>query len=214
MPPAVMRFWLGHDTRVLVGEDDEGGGGSVNVSLEFSSVMDCGSVTRSVSLDVSSFGHGLSSSAPPSIQNVGLMVDEGTWTIPGAAQTVYVWNATVVDFPDGVLVLTVDNPLLVSGAVDHLLLRKGRSGNVMVFHYNNSALTFENGEYMFTHSEDEADLFRYSMDFGLTWTNWSAWEDTTKVEMAFFLRGRMCFGTVCTFTMTGLIFLGRNYYRN
>ncbi|KIK57319.1 glycoside hydrolase family 13 protein [Collybiopsis luxurians FD-317 M1] len=84
MPPAVTRFWPGHDARILV-DESERDVGSVNVSLEFR--------------------HGSSS---PSIQNVvcGPLTDSGTGSVPGAAQTVWVWNAKIEDFPDGVLSLT------------------------------------------------------------------------------------------------------------
>ncbi|KAF5383371.1 hypothetical protein D9757_008431 [Collybiopsis confluens] len=188
-PPALTGFVPGHDARVLA--DD--GTTAVNVSLKFSVEMDCGGVTNSVSLNMSSSGHGSS----PSITNVvcGPATDSGlaTGSVSGAAQTVWVWNATVTDFPDGVLVLTVNNPSssggLSTGAVDHLLLRKGRSGNVMVFpmnDYNSSALTFDHGQFTYTHSAYGADMFRYSMDFGQTWTNWTNWEDSTTLNMSFF----------------------------
>lgn len=52
--------------------------------------------------------------------------------------------------------------------------------------YNNSALTFADNEYKYTHSAFGADQFRYSMDFGQTWTNWTEWEDLTSVNTSFF----------------------------
>lgn len=52
--------------------------------------------------------------------------------------------------------------------------------------YNSSALTFENGVYTYTHSAYGADMFRYSMDFGQTWTNYTNWEDVTSVDMGLF----------------------------
>ena len=57
--------------------------------------------------------------------------------------------------------------------------------------YNTSALVFKNGEYTFTHSAYGADMFRYSIDFGQTWTNYSNWEDTTTLNMSFFADSNM-----------------------
>ncbi|KAE9411209.1 modular protein with glycoside hydrolase family 13 and glycosyltransferase family 5 domains [Gymnopus androsaceus JB14] len=123
-------------------ETPPAGSMSINISLEFSTAMDCDSVTSSVSLNI----------ATGSIQSV--------------SQTEWVWNATVENVPDGILTLTVDNPSsasgLSTGAVDHLLLRKGQSGNVMVFpnnDYNTSALV--------------------------------NWEDTTTLNMSFFADSNM-----------------------
>src|SRR5437016_13657191 len=70
--------------------------------------------------------------------------------------------------------------------VDHFLLRKGGTDNVMVFpnnDYDNSgSFTFANGKYSFVHKAYGADLFRYSWNYGRNWTDWKAWEDTTVID--------------------------------
>ncbi len=74
-------------------------------------------------------------------------------------------------------------------SVDHLLLRKGSAGNVMVFpenDYNNSALTNSDGKFQFTHTAYGADMFRYSWNYGQNWTNWTNWEDTTTIDTSKF----------------------------
>ncbi len=53
--------------------------------------------------------------------------------------------------------------------------------------YDKSGFTFTNGHYEYTHKAYGADMFRYSGNFGKTWTDWKAWEDTTTIEKAFFV---------------------------
>jgi len=75
-------------------------------------------------------------------------------------------------------------------AVDHLLLRKGASDNVLVFPDNDydtsGAFTFSDGQYSFTHKALGADQFRYSWNFGKNWTDWHDWEDTTFINQSTF----------------------------
>ncbi|KAJ4474841.1 modular protein with glycoside hydrolase family 13 and glycosyltransferase family 5 domains [Lentinula aciculospora] len=188
-PPALTLFTPGHDARIL--SSSSNGTENVDVSLGFNSDMDCDTVTNSISLSMSSSGHG----SPPSIGNVScLSISPSDSTgLAGVPQTAWVWNATLTNLPDGLLTIAVDSPSSAggvgTGATDHLILRKGQSGNVMIFpnnDYNNSALVSTNNEYMYTHSAFGADQFRYSLDFGQTWTNWTQWEDVTTVNQSFF----------------------------
>lgn len=74
-------------------------------------------------------------------------------------------------------------------AIDHLMLRKGTSQNVMIFpeaDYDNDAFQASNGQFTFTHKAFGADSFRYSWNWGKNWTTWQAWEDTTTIESSVF----------------------------
>src|ERR1700733_7081485 len=74
--------------------------------------------------------------------------------------------------------------------VDHFLLRKGASNNVMVFpssdYDTNNSFTFSNGQYSFAHNAYGADTFRYSWNFGKNWTSWQNWEDNTVMNASLF----------------------------
>jgi len=48
--------------------------------------------------------------------------------------------------------------------------------------YNSSSFGFTNGQYSFTHKAYGADMFRYSWNFGMNWTQWTSWEDTTYIQ--------------------------------
>jgi hypothetical protein len=67
------------------------------------------------------------------------------------------------------------------------MIRKGSAANVMVFpdsDYDNSAFRVSNtsGQYLFFHRALGADMFRYSLDFGMNWTNWTKWEDISVID--------------------------------
>ncbi|KAL0581705.1 hypothetical protein V5O48_000287 [Marasmius crinis-equi] len=182
--PALTKFSPGHDARILStkGIDD------IDISLEFNTEMDCDKVTNSISLEMSSSGHG----DVPTISGVkcGAAEDPATGgRVQGVSVTTWAWNATLKNLPDGVLRITVNNPSRYggdasTGAVDHLLLRKGASDNVMIFPENDytNGLTYSNGHLQYMHRALGADLFRYSMNFGMNYTNWTRWEDVTAIN--------------------------------
>jgi alpha-1,3-glucan synthase len=69
------------------------------------------------------------------------------------------------------------------------MVRKGASNNVMVFpeaNYDNSAFGILDGDYTFTHRALGADMFRYSWNFGKSWTEWNSWEDVTTIDSSVF----------------------------
>ncbi|KAF5390171.1 hypothetical protein D9757_002866 [Collybiopsis confluens] len=186
-PPALTGFTPGHDYRI----NSETSGASVDISLEFNTDMDCQSVTQSITLSMS----GINGGSTPSISNVncGAMTSSRNVVVQGVSRTQWSWNATLTNFPDGILNITITKPSAsngnTTGSVDTLLLRKGLPNNVMVFpenDYNASALTKQGDDYMFTHSAYGAEMFRYSWNFGQNWTNWTTWEATTTVNLTAF----------------------------
>ncbi|KAK2466883.1 hypothetical protein APHAL10511_001141 [Amanita phalloides] len=190
--PALTKFKPGHDYRLLAAPGDSNAS-AVDISLEFNTAMDCNSVTNSISLSMSSSGKG----GNPTITNVICNVTQNPEPslITGVSVSMWTWSATVQGVPDGILTITINQPSAASGnqttqAVDHLLLRKGGSDNVMIFpdkDYDTSgAFTFSNDQYSFTHRAFGADKFRYSWNFGRNWTDWQNWEDTTLISRSTF----------------------------
>ncbi|EEB87798.1 hypothetical protein MPER_14708 [Moniliophthora perniciosa FA553] len=131
-PPALTRFWPGHDARVL----NEGGNVTeVEISLEFNTEMNCAGVSGAIALEMASSGRG----GVPRVAGVkcDVVVGGGQGQVQGVSMSVWAWNATLVDFPDGVLTITVNNAPTQdgkggTGVVDHLMLRKGAADNVMI----------------------------------------------------------------------------------
>ena len=105
--PALTKFVPGHDHRILVNSADADAE-TVDISFEFNTVMDCDSVTKSLSLNMSSSGKG----GIPTINDVKCenVVNADPARIPGGSVSIWSWSAKLGDFPDGVLTLTLNNP--------------------------------------------------------------------------------------------------------
>jgi alpha-1,3-glucan synthase len=110
--PALTKFLPGHDYRILANPNDANAT-AVNISLEFNVEMDCNSVTQSLSLNMSSSGHG----GAPTITNIqcGNVQNPLPPTLSGVAVSSWSWSATLTNFPDGVLTLTLNNPFTQNG---------------------------------------------------------------------------------------------------
>ncbi|KAJ7285792.1 modular protein with glycoside hydrolase family 13 and glycosyltransferase family 5 domains [Mycena rebaudengoi] len=170
--PALTKFTPGHDARLQVKPTDTNAT-TMDVSFEFNVEMNCDSVTKSMTFDLSSSGKG------------GNVTVGKPWK----------WSTTLTNFADGILAITLNNPStevgkLSTGTVDKVLVRKGGESNVMVFPENEydtaSSFDFSNGQYTFAHKAYGADKFRYSWNFGQNWTQWAAWEDTTTIPQSVF----------------------------
>ena len=111
--PVLTKFVPGHDYRILANPTDTNGT-TVNISFEFNVPMQCDSVTKSLSLNMSSSGHG----STPNINNVqcGDVQNASPSKISGAPVSTWAWSATLTDFPDGVLTLTLNNPSAQNGS--------------------------------------------------------------------------------------------------
>lgn len=105
--PAITKFSPGHDHRILANAGDVNAT-TVDITLEFNVPMDCQGVSQSVSLNMTSSGKG----GQPTVTNVrcGAVSNPDPAKIVGADVSAWSWSATLTNFPDGVLTLTVDNP--------------------------------------------------------------------------------------------------------
>ncbi|KAF9483766.1 modular protein with glycoside hydrolase family 13 and glycosyltransferase family 5 domains [Pholiota conissans] len=191
-PPYITRFVPGHDARLMANPGDVNAT-TVDISLEFNTAMDCQAVTKSISFNMSSSAKGNA----PTIQNAhcSAVQSQNTSTLSGVSFSTFAWFGTLTNFPDGVLTISVNNPVSSDGTnstntIDHFLLRKGAPNNVMVFPENdydtNSSFTLSGDKYTFTHRAYGADMFRYTWNFGQNWTDWTNWEDVTTIEKSVF----------------------------
>lgn len=193
--PAMTKFLPGHDARIHA-EAGDANATTIDITFEFSQLMDCDSVTQAISFNMSSSGHG----GNPTILSSSIScvnIDPSNADPPkivGAAISAWSWSGTLQNVPDGILDIIVTNATnqaktQSTGATDHLLLRKGSSKNVMVFpdsDYDASAFTQSGGSYIFNHSAFGADMFRYTGDFGQHWVPWQNWEDQTTIDNSVF----------------------------
>ncbi|KAI1946355.1 Cell wall alpha-1,3-glucan synthase ags1 [Ophidiomyces ophidiicola] len=168
-----------HDARIksIVGpEEDE----VLFVSLQFSEEMDCNSVTRGISI-VSRTNSGktpkidagsvqCSSIQPTMTKYCGEL--PGTWK----------WSAKLNGVYNGIHRLSIHNATAKDGSrntnvLDQLLFRVGQPENPMVFTRaaNYSRTLFhrhQNNDLYVSHHAAGADSFRYSTNWGSSWSQW------------------------------------------
>ena len=114
--PVSTKFVPGHDTRIEVQEGSPNRT-SVDIRFEFSTPMDCDSVTKSISFNMSSSGHG---STPTIAQGTVRCLtmdpkDVPPAAIPGVSVSEWYWTATLNNVADGILTITVKDPKSQAG---------------------------------------------------------------------------------------------------
>lgn len=189
--PMITKFSPGHDARILskVGSDEEE---DIDVELQFSVAMDCDSVTDSIS-----FNSTTELGTTPKISQNSIQCgasttkrDTNTTSLPGSIQSKWFWSATLNGVANGVHGLTVRNASAANGqgptnAIDHFLFRVGQQDNPMIFshtgNYSTKLLTqSSSGQLKLHHHATGADLYRYSTNFGSSFSQWKPYVGGTE----------------------------------
>ncbi|CAK47606.1 CAZyme family GH13 [Aspergillus niger] len=179
--PMITKFTPGHDAPVLstVAYDESE---DIDVSIEFSTKMDCDSVTKAIS-----FTSQTESGKTPSIDKNSVNCK----SLPGANDTdtqyigqlpsAWAWSAKLNGVYNGVHKMTIKNATTSdkedsTGSTDHLLFRVGQSDNPLVFtnsNYSTSLLNqYDNGTLYVHHRAAGASKYRYSTNWGTTFSGW------------------------------------------
>jgi alpha-1,3-glucan synthase len=183
--PTLTRFNPGHDARIL-SKVGPGETESVDVELQFSQEMDCDSITKNIivtstTADKSSPGIDTKSVVCSKIQ------DSSPPPYIGAITSAWSWKATLVDVSHGVHSLTVQNASTTdgvsTGSTDRLFFRIGQAENPMVFprtaNYSSNVLSQgPGGDLLVSHQAVGADQWRYTTNWGSTWSDWQNYDGT------------------------------------
>ncbi len=188
--PMVTKFSPGHDARLqsTVGDNDTQ---SVDIGLQFSVEMECDSVTNSLM-----FNSTTESNVTPTLDRdsiiCGVMNNPDTPPYVGAISSTWSWSATLNNVANGIHAVSVRNASSEVGestnAVDRFLFRIGRTDNPLIFttmaNYSSSLLSkSEDGPLMLSHSAAGADKWRYSTNWGSTFSSWMPYDGgKTKIE--------------------------------
>ena len=108
--PVITKFTPGHDHRILANPGDTNAT-TVDIGFEFNVAMNCDAVTSSITLNMSSSGQ----NSNPTIGNVQCSTLPTTSTNSSTFLSAWSWTATLTNFVDGVLTITVNNPPAGSG---------------------------------------------------------------------------------------------------
>lgn len=178
--PMMTTFSPGHDARI---HSTVGASGSEDVEIEFqfSLEMDCDSVTKSINFSSTT----LSGKTP--VINVDTIKCNN---VSGSQDSSYVgyvpsawsWKATLTGVENGVHALTVSSPSTIDGnqtteATEKVIFRIGTLSNPVVFpliaNYSSDLLTEgKDGKVVIHHSAAGASLWRYTSNWGTTFSDW------------------------------------------
>ncbi|KAF5863173.1 Cell wall alpha-1,3-glucan synthase ags1 [Aspergillus alliaceus] len=176
--PMITQFEPGHDVPQLskVGPNDSE---DIDVSIYFSTKMDCDKLTKSISFQSSTEAGKTPSISNSSVSCKDVKGDDPKWT--GQIPNAWVWTAKLTGVYNGIHRLTVKNATSSDGhsstqAVDHFLIRVGQSDNPMVFtsaNYSTSLLNQHgNGTLYIQHRAAGANKYRYSTNWGSSFSDW------------------------------------------
>ncbi|KAG9896840.1 putative alpha 1,3 glucan synthase, partial [Aureobasidium melanogenum] len=146
--------------------------------------MDCDSITKNIvvtstTADKSSPGIDTKSVVCSKIQ------DSNPPPYIGAITSAWSWKATLVDVSNGVHSLTIQNASTTggvsTGSTDHVFFRIGQADNPIVFprtaNYSSNVLSEgSNGDLLVSHQAAGADKWRYSTNWGSTWSDWQNYD--------------------------------------
>ncbi|EFQ35820.1 alpha amylase [Colletotrichum graminicola M1.001] len=173
--PSITGFEPGHDAPI----DSTNANGQIPIALKFSTEMDCDAVTKAVSARVTvdaNTENALTFDTPV----CGSMNPIEKDSYIGAIASVWKWSANLQNVPDGIVKITANNITAPGGtttkAVDHFLIRFGKPFNPVVFpataNYSRSLMQESGGVYYINHAAPGATKFRYSTNWGSSWSNW------------------------------------------
>ncbi|KAL4965240.1 alpha-1,3-glucan synthase Ags3 [Aspergillus stella-maris] len=187
--PTVTEFVPGHDARLIAGEEDSGE--SIDIRLGYSKTMTCDDITEAIVLD-SKTQKGINATLDKdSVDCAAVDARTTSNNFVGEIPTVWTWSATLKNLHHGIHQVTVKNVSSSDGytnSTDKFLLRVGTHENPLLTTSANysSTLVHSSGEdsYHIQHKAPGADQFRYSSDFGRSWSDWQNYTgDNTTVDM-------------------------------
>lgn len=176
--PTVTYFLPGHDARLLSSEDS---GEDVPIQLGYSKEMNCESITKSIVLD-SKTQKGVNASLDTSsvhCTNITAQTTDNNFV--GEIPTTWTWSATLNNVHHGIHQLTVKNVSssgVYTNSNDKFLVRVGAHENPLISPLSNysSSLVHKSEDSLYlTHHAAGADKYRYSSDFGRSWSNWTTY---------------------------------------
>jgi len=185
--PVITNFNPGHDARIL---SSSSAGEKQNVSVEifFSDEMNCDQMQKAITItstteegSVASF----SNAACQTVNDTTTRVSEYTGPVTNQIPAAWKISGTLVNVADGVHSVNIANATNEAGnastnAINHFLIRIGQANNPMIFPRNanySDSILFENADksLFISHRAAGADKYRYSMNWGSSWSGWGTY---------------------------------------
>ena len=179
-PPMITKFLPGHDARVrskvAPGQQEK-----VTIELHFSEEMDCDQISNTLTINSTAEDKRIATLGKGSVKCQTVSnVDPPRFV--GGIGTHWTWTADLENVSNGIHSVTVNNVSTsggksFTGSVDRFLFRVGQPDNPMIFpnsaNYTRALLhKREDGTLWVSHKATGADLYRYSLNWGSSWSDW------------------------------------------
>ncbi|KAF4765071.1 hypothetical protein N7455_003955 [Penicillium solitum] len=174
--PTVTEFLPGHDARLLSSQDTAD---TIPVQLGYSKAMDCDSITNAIFLNSTTEAGIVASLDTSSVNCTNITARTTSNNFIGEIPTVWTWSANLKNVHHGIHKLTVANVStsgVYTNSTDGFLLRVGVHDNPLISPLSNHSTSLvhkSDGKFYIHHRAAGADKFRYSTDFGSTWSKWT-----------------------------------------
>ncbi|KAM7188404.1 hypothetical protein V8F33_010655 [Rhypophila sp. PSN 637] len=174
-PPMITKFSPGHDTQLkssVIGD-------SVEITFEFSEEMEsCAAVQKAISIESK-----VEAGGEPELVGAECISFDPKPIVKytGAIPSQYRFTARLRNLKEGIHRITIKNaPAKRAGqttdATDHFYLRVGKEDNPVVFpesaDYSTTLVTKEGDRLFVHHAAPGADKWRYSTNWGSSWSPW------------------------------------------
>ncbi|KAK3690069.1 alpha-1,3-glucan synthase Ags2 [Podospora appendiculata] len=178
-PPMITKFVPGHDKPLLSAGETT----TVEVSFHVSVAMDCNKFTGAIKINSTGDGGATAKIESSSCDDItGSEIERAN--LVGSIASAWKWTGNI-SFPDGVHKITVYNATTkdlgsFTNSIDSFLLRVGKEDNPIVFpssaNYSTSLLSSDDsGKLWISQTATGADMWRYSLNWGSSWSNWTAY---------------------------------------
>ncbi|KAJ5150065.1 hypothetical protein N7448_001643 [Penicillium atrosanguineum] len=179
--PMITKFTPGHDAPVL-SKASPGESETLEIGLYFNTEMDCTLLADAISLKSTTESGEIPSIDLDTVDCGFINPDGSLWT--GSIPSIWGWSVTLNNVYNGVHRLTVKNATSSDGrftnAIDHFLVRLGQHDNPMIFtsaNYSSNLLhQRNNGELFIRQNAAGADMYRYSTNWGSSFSPWILYE--------------------------------------
>jgi alpha-1,3-glucan synthase len=183
--PMVTKFLPGHDARVL-STAGPNGKDVVDIELQFSEEMDCSQITSNMIISSTTSGNITAHIDNSTVSCANIIAPAGPLFVGGIPST-WTWKAKLVDVSNGIHAVTVQNATtsdgtMFTGSNDRFLLRIGQKQNPIVFprlaNYSQAILfrDAKSKDLYVSHKAPGADKWRYSLNWGSSWSDWSEYQ--------------------------------------
>lgn len=178
-PPMITRFLPGHDARLL-SQAPPGGQESVDIEIHFSTPMNCSDVMASIQINSTTEDFIVAQVDTTSVQCADATNLTEQPQFVGGIPTAWTFKARLIDVADGIHQITVRNASTTDGSftnsIDTFMIRIGQPDNPMVFWTANYTLALvhqdPNGTLYVSQKAAGADKFRYSLNWGSSWSDY------------------------------------------